>query len=137
MRRSVPAPSPARAPRVAQSRVAGARLSRAERVCRRPEYLAAYERGSRSASRLMTVFVLANDLGLARLGIAATRKFGNAVMRNRAKRWIREAFRRHKPQAGVDIVVVPKRDMLLARFAHVEADYCAIVDRRVRNAREA
>lgn len=43
-----------------------------------------------------------------RLGIVATTKIGNAVIRNRAKRLIREAFRRNKenfPQ-GLDIVII-------------------------------
>jgi len=112
-------------------------LSRDERVRKRPEFLANYERGSRSSSRLMTVFVLANGGTTGRLGIAATRKLGNAVQRNRAKRLVREAFRRHKPEAGLDIIVVPKREMLVADYRTVEADYCAILLRRRHKIREA
>jgi ribonuclease P protein component len=112
-------------------------LSRGERVRRRPEFLAGYERGSRSSSRLMTVFVLANGGTTARLGIAATRKLGNAVQRNRAKRFVREAFRRHKPHVGLDIIVIPKREMLVADYRTVEADYCAIIMRRRHRIREA
>jgi ribonuclease P protein component len=112
-------------------------LSRGERVRKRPEFLANYERGSRNSSRLMTVFVLANGSATARLGIAATRKFGNAVQRNRAKRLIRETFRRHKPLVGLDIIVVPKREMLVADYRTVEADYCAILLRRRHIIREA
>ena len=104
---------------------------------RRPEFLANYERGSRNSSRLMTIFVLANGGTTARLGIAATRKFGNAVQRNRAKRLVRETFRRHKPIAGLDIIVVPKREMKVADFRTVEADYCAILLRRGHKIREA
>lgn len=109
---------------------AEASLARGERVRRRPEFLANYERGSRSSSRLMTVFVLANGGTTPRLGIAATRKLGNAVQRNRAKRLVREAFRRHKPLDGLDIIVVPKREMLVVDSKTVEADYCAILLRR-------
>ena len=46
-----------------------------------------------------------------RLGLSVSRKVGNAVVRNRWKRLIREAFRMHKlnmPQR-LDIVVRPKR----------------------------
>ncbi len=43
-----------------------------------------------------------------RLGIVATTKIGNAVARNRAKRLVREAFRRHKENfsQGLDVVVI-------------------------------
>jgi ribonuclease P protein component len=82
------------------------------------------------SGRLMTVFLLANVLGRARLGIAATRKFGSAVQRNRAKRLVREAFRRNKLQAGIDVVVIPRREMLEADYAHVEADLLAVLRRR-------
>jgi ribonuclease P protein component len=46
----------------------------------------------------------------ARLGITVTRKFGNAVARNRAKRVFREIFRRAPDlfPPGVDLVVIPK-----------------------------
>jgi ribonuclease P protein component len=85
----------------------------------------------------MTVFVRANGSTTARLGIAATRKLGNAVQRNRAKRFVREVFRRHKPLAGLDVIVIPKREMLVADYQTVETDYCAILMRRRHRIREA
>ena len=77
----------------------------------------------------MTVFVLPNDGAATRLGVAATRKIGSSVDRNRAKRLAREVFRRHKMAAGLDIVIVPRREMLDAPFASLEADYHAAVQR--------
>ena len=107
-----------------------ARLRRVERVRRRPEYESIYEQGRRLSGRLMTVFVQANTLGWARLGIAATRKLGSAVIRNRAKRLVREVFRRNKPPGGLDIVVIPRREMIEADYAHVEAEFLSILTRR-------
>ncbi len=51
-----------------------------------------------------------NGLGRSRLGISVGRRFGKAVMRNRLKRLVREAFRATPEvrEAGLDIVVVAK-----------------------------
>ena len=107
-----------------------------ERIRRRVEYQDIYARGSRTNSRYSTVFTLANTVGIGRLGIAATRKLGGAVVRNRAKRLIREVFRRNKLAYGLDVVVIPKRDLLNASLTALEADYRAVLERRVRQTRE-
>ena len=78
----------------------------------------------------MTVFVVANGGNVGRLGVAATRKLGSAVERNRVKRLSREIFRRHKGVSGLDIVIVPRREMLDAPFSSLEADYVAALQRR-------
>jgi ribonuclease P protein component len=81
-----------------------------ERIRRRAEFKQVYERGTRIYSRYSTVFMLPNERIVGRLGIAATRKLGGAVQRNRAKRLIREVFRRNKIANGFDVVVIPKRE---------------------------
>src|SRR5688500_3652678 len=78
----------------------------------------------------MTVFVVPNGGSVARLGVAATRKLGPANDRNRAKRLAREIFRRNKPVEGLDVVVVPRREMLDALFTSLEADYRAALQSR-------
>jgi ribonuclease P protein component len=105
-------------------------LPRAERVLRRPDFERAYDSGARINGRFMTVFVVRNDGATARLGIAATRKMGAAVERNRAKRLARELFRRHKLDAGLDVIIVPRREMVDAPFATLEADYLTALERR-------
>ena len=90
-----------------------------------------YDRGVKVHSRYATVFLLANELGIGRLGIAATRKLGGAVRRNRAKRLIREVFRRNKIAPGFDVVVVPKRDLLDASLNAVEIEYRNLITRRL------
>ncbi|TVP95558.1 MAG: ribonuclease P protein component [Planctomycetaceae bacterium] len=53
-------------------------------------------------------------LPASRLGITVPKKTGSAPVRNRWKRWIREAFRTQQSElpCGLDIIVRPKRDAL-------------------------
>ena len=90
--------------------------------------------GAETPGRFMTLFLLRNGGPVSRLGIAATRKLGGAVQRNRAKRLAREIFRRHKPPPGLDLVVIPRREFLNAELASLEAEYQSIVSRRAARA---
>lgn len=101
-----------------------------EHIRRREDFERVYKAGRRVSGRLMTIFVGDNGRTGARLGIAATRKFGPSVARNRAKRLIREVFRHHKPTWGADIVVVPRREMLDAPYVSLEAEFQALLERQ-------
>jgi ribonuclease P protein component len=111
------------------------RLTAEERIRRRADFKQVYDRGLRTHARFMTLFVLANSLTVTRLGVAATRKLGDAVHRNRAKRLVRELFRRNKTLPGFDVVVVPRPELLDAEFSSLEADYRTALGRRVRPSR--
>jgi ribonuclease P protein component len=108
------------------------RLRRTDRVRRRPDFERAYDSGVKIRGRFLMLFVAPNGSTTPRFGVAATRKMGSAVERNRAKRLAREIFRRHRIAAGLDIIVVPRREMLDAPFASLEADYLAALARRDR-----
>jgi len=100
------------------------------RIRRRAEFQRVYEKGRRVNGRFMTLFTLSNTLGVPRLGIAATRKLGGSVQRSRAKRMVREVFRRNRPGSGLDVVIVPRRELLDAGLADLEADYQSLLGRR-------
>lgn len=103
----------------------------AEHVRKRADFELIYKTGTKRSGRLMTMFTREREEGVARLGIAATRKIGAAVARNRAKRLVRELFRHHKPSISVDVVVVPRRELLDAPFDRIEAEFETLLQRCV------
>ena len=94
-----------------------------EHVRRRADFEQVYEGGAKVSGRFMTLFVAPNSAGTARLGVAATRRIGGAVVRNRAKRLTRELFRHQKPAASLDVIVVPRREFLDAPYPSLEREF--------------
>ena len=98
----------------------GERFPRWCRLIHRNEYHRAFREGRRISLPGIKIVVAPNELGRARLGLAVSRKVGNAVVRNRMKRRLREIFRRqrHLFPHPIDIVVVPYAGS--ARFSFEE-----------------
>lgn len=82
------------------------RFGKSYRLLKPSEFRYVFQRARKRSARGFTVYVCPNTLGHPRLGIAISRKCApSAVMRNRAKRIIREAFRIRTERLGsVDIV---------------------------------
>lgn len=80
-----------------------------------------YAKGKSKADPLLAVYCRFNSRRYNRLGLTTGAKLGNAVLRNRLRRRIREAYRLNedKLRTGCDIVVV-------GRMRAVKADYRAI-----------
>jgi ribonuclease P protein component len=108
------------------------RLGPEHRIRRRAEFQRVYDNGFRVRGRYGTFFLWPNKLEVGRLGIAASKKLGGAVERNRAKRLIREVFRRNSIARGLDVVIVPRRELLDAGFSALERDYQTILERHGR-----
>ncbi len=81
------------------------------RLLKSLEFKRVYDGSLFAADDTLVIKAVPNESGQLRLGLSVSRKVGNAVVRNRWKRRIREAFRRHRGELmlGLDIVVRPKR----------------------------
>jgi ribonuclease P protein component len=89
------------------------------RLLKHADFDRVYRQGQRHFSGHMTVFYLRREAGNPRCGFTVGRALGGAVQRNRIRRRLREAVRRHFPAlaAPVDVVINPKRSVLTAEFA--------------------
>lgn len=83
---------------------------RESRLLRPSDYKNVFQHGKKAVGRCYICYVNRQEGEGSKLGIAVSRKVGNAVVRNRIKRYIREYFRTHKPlfQQDVQVVVVAR-----------------------------
>ncbi|MGS1095256.1 ribonuclease P protein component [Aquamicrobium terrae] len=104
------------------------------RLLKRAEFLAV-RRGEKRRGRLFLVEVLdRGDDKAPRVGYTVTKKVGNAVVRNRVRRRLKEAVRTHAAHdmaAGNDYVIVGREDVLGASFDQLKAE----LSRRIRGSR--
>ena len=82
--------------------------------------------GASARGRLLTLYARPNGAGRPRLGIAVSKAVGNAVTRNRVKRWIREAFRtgRDAFAGGRDMLVVARGAAAAATSEQIARELC-------------
>jgi ribonuclease P protein component len=104
---------------------------KSSRILTRGLFKRAYESGYKVHAKYFTAFVLPNAVERARIGITATRKFGGAVERNRARRLVREVFRKNRwlVPRGVDIVINVKKPLAEAGYRDLEDDFRAFLER--------
>ena len=89
------------------------------------EFRAVYEKGSSKADRNLVIYLLKNGTDKTRLGISASKKVGNSVVRHRMARLLREAFRLNlsETETGYDIVAVVRPAAKDAGFREIERSY--------------
>ena len=90
------------------------------RISARADFQKVYAEGQRYDGRLMAAFLRKNEFGYHRLGLtASTKAVGKSVDRNRARRLLREVFRRSGGELSglrrqYDWVINAKRSLLKA-----------------------
>jgi ribonuclease P protein component len=98
-------------------------FSRSERLHKRADFDRVYSEGRRIASSPLVLFFCPSPSEKARLGVSVGKKIGKAVVRNRVKRLLREAFRlnKHQLNKGYDVLLVTRPGAERLRFREVEA----------------
>lgn len=81
-----------------------------------------YHRGKSAATKLLVLYAAKNRLGYRRLGITVSTKLGGAVVRNRAKRLLREAYRLHEHELpeNWDFILVARSRLLAVKCREAE-----------------
>jgi ribonuclease P protein component len=101
-----------------------ARFRPSQRLRTKAQFDRVFRRGARLDGRLFTLLVAANGGSQDRLGLAVSRRVGGAVVRNRARRLLRESFRRLEAEGRppLDLVVLAKPDVAGLSLAEVERE---------------
>ena len=92
------------------------------RLKRNADFQRVRRQGQSWANKLLVLTIVPNSLDHSRFGFSVSRRLGKAVVRNRAKRLMRETVRRQKERipAGWDMVWIARRPMREADFSAVE-----------------
>ena len=66
-----------------------------------------------------------------KIGFSVSKKLGNAVLRNKIRRRIREIYRTNEDEllSGFDLVIVARRGSTQAAYRELEADFLRLADR--------
>ena len=111
------------------------RFRRTDRLRSSKDFRRVSREGVRVASRSFVLLLSAQreatGEGRARLGVTVSRRVGNAVVRARVKRRIREWFRRNRERAPMqrDLVVIARPNAASLAYAEIESELAGVLRR--------
>jgi len=100
-----------------------------ERIKKRNDFLSLYKKGKRYRGKYFNLVYFSNNLSFSRMAVVVSKKIGNAVKRNKIKRWMRSLFRRNKVllKDTLDIIFVVKKEIQDATWEKIEEEYVSAI----------
>ena len=82
---------------------------KAQHLRSKSDFERVYALKNKAADGVLLVFAARNEGPVTRIGLSVSKQHGGAIVRNRLKRLLREAFRlmQHQIPASLDLIVIP------------------------------
>ena len=106
-------------------------MNKENRLRKNTEFNRVYKFGKNYWNRNLVIYVCKreNESDPTRIGYTITKKIGNAVMRNKIRRRMKEIIRLnfHKIESGYDIIIIPKRNIVDLSYQDLESSMIHIM----------
>jgi ribonuclease P protein component len=100
-----------------------------ERIRNKQDFLFLFKEGKRHKDKYFNLIYSPNSLSFSRMAVIVSKEVGNAVFRNKMKRWMRDLFRRNKEylKHNLDILIIIKKDIQETSWTNLRENYLQAV----------